>query len=387
MKKIYLDNAATTRVDPEVVAAMNPYFDSIFGNPASKYYEAGRGAMKALDTSREQVATLLNAQSTDEIYFTSCATESNNWVIHNALLGSDKKHLVTSAIEHHAILEPLEFLAKTVGAEFTVLPVDETGIVDPAVLKAAIRDDTALVSIMYANNEIGTTQAIKDLARVAHESGVPFHTDACQAAGKIPLDVEELGVDLLSISGHKFHAPKGIGVLYARRGTRLKAFIHGGGQERRRRAGTSNIPGIVGIAKAAQLAQTHMPTEAPRESALVEKLWTALEREIPQIRRNGNSENRIPNLLSICVVGVEGEAVLGYLDSYGIMVSSGSACASGSLDPSHVLIAIGLPPEIAHGSLRFSLSRETTAADIDEVIKIMPPVVEKVRSMSVSWKG
>ncbi|MBN2711329.1 MAG: aminotransferase class V-fold PLP-dependent enzyme [Planctomycetes bacterium] len=386
-KPIYMDNAATTRLDPEVFAAMEPFFNKHFGNAASKYYQEGRTAHQAMESARGQLAGLLGADDEKEITITSCATESNNWVINSLLLNGTKKHVITSAIEHHAILEPIEFLEKHHGIKATILPVDERGMVSPQLLKDSITDETALVSIMHANNEIGTVLPIRELADIAHEKGVLFHTDACQTVGKIPVKVNELGADFLSLSAHKFHGPKGTGALYIRKGTRLEPFIRGGGQERGRRAGTSNIPSIVGMGKAAELAGKRIESEAPRERELVEKLWQGLNAKMPKIRRNGDPEKRIPNLLNICVAGVEGEAVLGYLDMYGIMVSSGSACTSGSLDPSHVLLAIGLPAEVAHGSIRFSMSHETEASDVERIIEIMPDVVERLRQMSPTWNG
>jgi cysteine desulfurase len=384
---VYLDNAATTRLDPEVLEAMRPYFCDFFGNAASKYYNLGRSALSAMESGREQLAKLLNVADPQELVITSCATESNNWALVSTMLESERKHVVTSAVEHHAILEPIEWLGKKFGIEYTILPVDEFGMVSPEALRETIRDDTALVSIMHANNEIGTAMPIRELAEIAHEKGAIFHTDACQTVGKIPVDVRELGVDMLSLSAHKFHGPKGTGALYIKKGTRLAPFIRGGGQERGKRAGTSNVPSIVGMGKAAELAAGRMSEAVKRESALVEKLWQNLQKAIPEIRRNGHPEKRLPNILNVCVRGAEGEAVLGYLDMYGIMISSGSACTSGSLDPSHVLLALGLPAEQAHGSLRFSMSHETTESDIDRVIEIVPQVVSRVREMSPTWNG
>ncbi|MCC8190160.1 MAG: aminotransferase class V-fold PLP-dependent enzyme [Planctomycetes bacterium] len=381
---IYLDNAATTRVDPVVLEAMLPYFCENFGNAASQYYELGRRARTALDAAREGVAALLGA-APEEIFFTGGATESDNWVIMGTVLAGPKKHVVTSAIEHHAILEPLEWLKKNGLGDYTLLPVDRTGKVDPDDLRRAIRPDTGLVTIMHSNNEIGTIQPIAQLAAVARGAGVLFHTDATQSVGKIPLAVDELGVASLSLTAHKFHGPKGIGALYLRRGTRLAPFIHGGGQEHNRRAGTSNVAGAVGLGKAAELAAGYI-ADGPRQSALIEEIWTGLSAAITKIHRNGDPHDRIPNLLSVCVEGAEGEAILGYLDMFGLEVSSGSACTSGSLDPSHVLLACGVPVELAHGSIRISLSHETTRGDAETLVAKMPEVVARLRSMSVTWK-
>ena len=385
-KLIYLDNAATTRTDPRVVEAMLPYFSEKYGNASSQYYELGRQARAALDESRQKLAELVGATA-DEIFFTAGATESDNWIIQGVVLGGKKKHVVTSSIEHHAVLEPLEWLKKNGYGDFTLLPVDKTGKVDPDDLKKAIRPDTGLVTVMHANNEVGTLQDIPALAAVAHEAGIPFHTDATQTLGKIAVDVAAMGVDALSLSGHKFHGPKGIGALYLKKGTRLAPLLHGGGQERNRRAGTSNVSGAVGMARAAELAGSEYLAASPRQSELVEKAWTALSGSIPKIHRNGHPTDRLPNILSVCVEGAEGEAILGYLDMSGLQVSSGSACTSGSLDPSHVLLACGVPVELAHGSIRISLSHESTDADMAVLAEAMPRVVARLREMSVTWKG
>lgn len=384
-KIIYFDNASTTRVDPRVVEAMTPYFSEKYGNAASQYYELGRQARSALEESRDKLARLIGANS-EEIYFTSGATESNNWVLQGTVLGGKKKHVITSAVEHHAILEPLEWLKKNGYGDVTFLPVDKFGRVDPDELKKAIRPDTGLVSIMHSNNEIGTVMDIPALAEVAHGAGVPFHSDATQSIAKAPVNVDAMGVDFLSLTGHKFHAPKGLGALYMRKGKRVATYMHGGNQENGRRAGTSNVPFAVGIAKAADLAEEYM-THEPRLRKLTEDIWAGLHAAIPKIHRNGHTTERIPNLLSICVEGAEGEAILGYLDMSGIQVSSGSACTSGSLDPSHVLLACGVPVELAHGSIRISLSHETTEEEVAVFLDAMPKVVERLRSMSVTWKG
>ena len=382
---IYLDNAATTRVDPEVMEAMRPYFCEKYGNAASQYYGLGRQSLAALDKARERIAALLGALP-EEIFLTAGATESNNWVIQATALANRKRHIITSAIEHHAVLEPLEWLKKNGYADFTLLPVDGTGRVSPDDLRQAIRPDTGLVTIMHANNEIGTLQPIDRLAAVAREAGIVFHTDACQSAGKMEIDVNRLGVDALSLSAHKFHGPKGIGALYLRKGVRLAPLLHGGNQENRRRAGTSNVPGAVGMGKAAELAASRWLADGPRQAGLVEEIWKNLSGKIKKIRRNGHPDERIPNLLSLCVEGAEGEAILGYLDMSGIQVSSGSACTSGSLDPSHVLLACGIPVELAHGSIRISLSHEIEAEDARRLEAILPDVVARLRAMSVTWK-
>jgi Cysteine sulfinate desulfinase/cysteine desulfurase and related enzymes len=383
-KLVYLDNAATTRVDPAVLEAMLPYFTEKYGNAASQYYTLGRESLAALDAARGQIAKLLNANA-EEIYLTAGATESNNWVLQSIALSGKRKHIITTAIEHHAILEPLEWLKKNGFGDHTILPVDAYGRVDPADLKKAMRDDTGLVTIMHSNNEIGTIQPIAELAAIAKAGGAIFHTDATQSVGKIPVDVKALGVDALSLSAHKFHGPKGIGALYLKKGARLAPFVHGGGQESGRRAGTSNVPGAVGMGKAAELCSGYI-ADGARQFELVEYIWKGLSAAIPKIYRNGDPADRIPNLLSVCVEGAEGEAILGYLDMYGLEVSSGSACTSGSLDPSHVLLACGIPVERAHGSIRVSMSHENTRADADLVIKAMPEVIARLRSMSVTWK-
>lgn len=378
-KLIYLDNAATTRVAPEVVAAMEPYFLDNFHNPATLYRD-GEKAAAAMQAAREQLAGLLGA-SPQEIYYTSGGTESNNWVIKAALLGQEKKHVVTSASEHHAVLDPLKYLHELIGCEVTILGVDGEGRVDPDDLRSALRPDTALVSIMYGNNETGTVQPIAELAAVARAQGVLFHTDAVQAVGKVPLDMKALGVDFLSLSGHKFHGPKGAGALFIRRDATLASFQHGGGQEQGRRAGTNNVPGIVGLGKAAELARASLEAERKKQGELVERLWKKLSDSISGIRRNGHPDFRLPGILNLCVEGVEGEMVLLHLDQRGVQVSSAAACMAGSIEPSYVLAAMGVPAEVARGAVRFSLGRETTAAEIERVIEIMPAVVARLRRM------
>jgi cysteine desulfurase len=391
---IYLDNAATTPVRPEVLAQMLPYFTENFANASAKHYEIGRTARAAVHHARRQIATLLGAElPTDEdqiseIFFTSGATESNNWVLVNAPLATGKKHLITSAIEHHAVLDTCKFMKEKQGCQLTILPVDKWGRVAPEAVEKALTPDTALISIMLANNEIGTLEPLAEIGAMAKKHGVLFHTDAVQAAGKIPLAVEELGVDFLSISGHKFYGPKGVGALYIRRGTKnWPPFMHGGGQERGKRAGTYNVPGIVGIGAAAALAMAEMVTVAAEERELVEKLWQQLRTTVPKCYRNGDPENRLPNILNVRFDGAEGEAILLRLDFCGIQVASGSACSTDSLAPSHVLMALGVPVESAHGSIRFSLGRTTTAAEITAVAAAVAQQVQKIREMSVTWDG
>lgn len=388
---IYLDHAATTRLSEGAFAAMLPFLKEDYGNASAKYYEMGKCARRAVGKARQQVAALLGAQPpidedhASEIVFTSGATESNNWVLKSVLFGKEKRHIVTTSIEHHSVLETAEFLGKN-GCELTVLPVDGQGLVNPDDLRKAMRADTALVSIMLANNEVGTIQPIPEMAKIAHEGGALFHTDAVQAAGKLPLNVQELGVDYLSISGHKFYGPKGVGALYVRKGLRPAPLLHGGGQESHRRAGTINVAGIVGMGQAAQEAQERMEAENLRQRGLVERLWQGLSAAIPKIYRNGHPELRLPNILNVRLDGAEGEAILLRLDMLGIQVASGSACSTDSLEPSHVLLAMGIPQEHAHGSIRFSLGMETTAGDIERVIEIMPKQVQVIREMSVTWE-
>ncbi|MDR0867883.1 MAG: aminotransferase class V-fold PLP-dependent enzyme [Planctomycetota bacterium] len=390
---IYLDNAATTAVRKEVLTAMLPFFSENYGNASAKYYELGKRSRRAVMEARGQVARLLGANDhadedkLPEVFFTSGATESNNWVIQNAPDFTGKKHLITSSIEHHAVLETAEFMAKKRGCALTVAPVDGRGFVNPADIEKAITSDTALISIMFANNEVGTIEPIAAIAAVAKKHGVLFHTDAVQAAGKVPLDVKKLGVDFLSISGHKFYGPKGVGALYISSAVKkFPAWALGGGQEKHRRAGTYNVPGIVGLGKAAELAAAEMAAVDARERELVERLWAGLS-AIPRIYRNGDATERLPNILNVRFDGAEGEAILLRLDRQGIQVASGSACSTDSLEPSHVLLALGVPTESAHGSIRFSLGRETTAADIDQTIAITAQQVKIIRDMSVTWDG
>ena len=381
MKTIYLDNAATTQTYPEVLDAMLPFFTEHYGNPSSIYSFAGE-AGKAVDEARRTIASAIGADAS-EIYFTGGGSESDNWALKATAeaYASKGKHIITSKIEHHAILHTCEWLAKY-GIEVTYLDVDENGLVSPEALKAAIRPDTILVSIMTANNEIGTIEPIAELGRIAHEAGALFHTDAVQAFGHIPINVDEMNIDMLSASGHKFNGPKGIGFMYIRKGVKIRSFIHGGSQERSRRAGTHNVPGIVGMAKAASLAVEQMNERMAYETKLRDHLIERVLHEIPYVRLNGHRTNRLPNNANFCFRFIEGESMLILLDQNGICGSSGSACTSGSLDPSHVLLAIGLPHEIAHGSLRLTLSEKTTMEDIDFTVDKLKEIIERLRSMS-----
>ena len=380
MNHIYMDNAATTAVSPAVLEKMLPYFTEVYGN-ASSIHGTGRDARRALEEARRKVAQALNCKP-NEVYFTSGGSESDNWAIKGTAFAQRKKgnHIITSAIEHHAVLHTCQWLEKQ-GFTVTYVPVDEFGQVNPADIEAAITDQTILISIMAANNEIGTLQPIKEIAAIAHQHHVLFHTDAVQAVGAIPVDVQDIGCDMLSLSAHKFHGPKGVGVLYIKQGTRIDNFMHGGAQERGKRATTENIPGIVGLAEAITLATQNLAEKSARIAGLRDQLIDGLT-ALPYVRLNGHRTNRLPNNCNISIRFVEGEALLLRLDLAGIAASSGSACTSGSLDPSHVLLAIGLPHEIAHGSLRFSLSDTTTQEEVDYVLKTLPGIVEVLRSMS-----
>lgn len=380
-KLIYLDNAATTKVLPAVLDEMLPYFSETYGNPSAVYCFASK-AKSAVDKARDSVADLIGAKS-EEIYFTGGGSESDNWALKATAeaYASKGKHIITSKIEHHAILHTAAWLEKQ-GYEVTYIDVDEDGVVKLDELEAAIRPDTILISIMAANNEIGTIQPIKEIGEIAKKHGVLFHTDAVQAFGHIPINVDEMNIDMLSASGHKIHGPKGIGVMYIRKGVKIRSFIHGGAQERQRRAGTHNVPGIVGIGKAAELASENMDKIMKQESELRDYMIKRVLDEIPYTRLNGHKTERLPNNVSFCFRFIEGESLLILLDQSGICASSGSACTSGSLDPSHVLLAIGLPHEIAHGSLRISMSEETTREDIDYTVDKLKGIVERLRSMS-----
>ena len=378
---IYLDNAATTQVKKEVVDAMLPYFTENYGNPSSVYKFASR-SKEAVAGARDIIAKSLNTNASD-IYFTAGGTESDNWALKaTARAYKNKgKHIITSKIEHHAILHTCDFLEEE-GYEVTYIDVDENGVIKLDELEKAIREDTILISVMFANNEIGTIQPIKEIGKIAKEHNVLFHTDAVQAYGHINIDVEELNIDMLSASGHKINGPKGIGFLYIRKGLKLKSFIHGGAQERRRRAGTENVPGIVGFGKAVEIAMNNMEERINKEVALRDRLIDEVLKKVPYTRLNGHRTNRLPNNANFSFQFVEGESLLIMLDMKGICGSSGSACTSGSLDPSHVLLAIGLPHEIAHGSLRLTLSEENTEEEIDFVVNEVASIVERLRNMS-----
>ena len=382
MQKVYLDNAATTKVWDEVVEAMLPYFTEYFGNPSSLHLFA-REAGKGLDTARAQVAKALNAKP-EEIIFTGGGSESDNMVLRGIPEAYKKKgkHVITSAVEHHAVLHTLEAMEKEGRVEVTYLPVDEYGMVTAEQVEKAIRPDTVLVSIMFANNEVGTIMPIEQIGETCKKHGVLFHTDAVQAVGHVPVDVEKMHIDLLSLSGHKFHGPKGVGALYVRKGVRIPALILGGAQERRKRAGTENVPGIVGMGKAIELATAELEDNAAKMKVLRDRLIFGIPARIPDVKLNGHPTERLPNNVNFSIRFIEGESILLMLDLNGIAASSGSACTSGSLDPSHVLLAMGLSHEVAHGSLRLTLSEFTTPEEIDYVLDTLPPIVEKLRAMS-----
>lgn len=382
---IYADNAATTKVSEPVLEAMLPYFTEEYGN-ASSIYALGRNAKKALETARESIAASIGAQPS-EIYFTSCGSESDNWAIRSVcerLAAKGQKHIVTSVFEHHAVLHTCQALEK-LGFEVTYLPVYENGIVKTEDVRNAIREDTALVTIMYANNEIGTIQPIEEIAAICREKNVIFHTDAVQAVGHVKIDVHAQGIDMLSISGHKIHAQKGIGALYVRKGIPMTNLIFGGAQERNRRAGTENIPAIMGLAKAMELANTDIEERAEKTSRLRDRLIDGLLK-LPRTRLNGDRVKRLPGTVNVSIEGIEGESLLLMLDMNGICASSGSACTSGSLDPSHVLLSLGLKHEVAHGSLRLSINEETTDEDVDYILEVVPKVVKRLREMSPLWE-
>lgn len=385
MNRIYADNAATTALSPEVLQDMMPYLTTVYGNPSSMY-SIGSEAQKAVELARVDVAEAINALPR-EIFFTSGGSESDNWAIKGvarALKAKGKNHIITSAFEHHAVLHTCDALKKE-GFEITLLDVHSDGLVRPEELEAAIKDTTALVSIMYANNEIGTIQPIEELGAICRRHGVLFHTDAVQAMGNVPIDVKKQNIDLLSMTAHKLHGPKGCGALYIRQGVRPQILIDGGAQERGMRAGTENVAGIVGLASAVKRAKATMEQRTERLTGLRNRLIDSLSK-IERSRLNGDREKRLPGNINMCFEGIEGEALLLRLDLMGICASSGSACTSGSLDPSHVLLAIGLPHEIAHGSLRLSFSDETTEEDIDYIAKCVPQVVNTLRSMSPVWE-
>lgn len=382
MRRVYLDNAATTAVKPEVVQAMLPYFTEYFGNPSSLHGFA-REARAGLDKARAQVAVALNA-TPDEIIFNGGGTEGDNTVLRGVALryAQKGKHIITTAIEHHAILHTAEALKKELGYEITYLPVDEFGRVTAQQVAEAIRPDTILVSIMFANNEVGTIMPIAEIGALCRERGVLFHTDAVQAVGHVPIDVHAMNIDFLSLSAHKFHGPKGVGALYVRKGLRLPSFIYGGGQEKSRRAGTENVPGIVGLGAAIELAVTNIERNNAHMTKLRDMLMDGISASIPEVKLNGHPTERLSNNVNFSIRYIEGEGMLLLLDLNGIAASSGSACTSGSLDPSHVLLAMGLPHEIAHGSLRLTLSDDTTEEDITYVLDVLPKVVQRLRDMS-----
>ena len=381
MRSIYMDHSATTPVDAEVFNTMIPYFNDSYGN-ASSVYSLAQTSRRAVEEARDSVAALFNANPA-EIIFTAGGTEADNQALIGYMTANAKRgnHIITSAIEHHAVLETCSYLEK-MGFEVTLLPVDQYGMVQPASLKKALQPNTIMVSVMHANNEVGTIQPIKELAATAHEAGAVFHTDAVQTAGKIPIDVKDMGIDMLSASSHKLYGPKGAGCLYVRKGIKVASFIHGGGQERKLRAGTENVPGIVGFGKATELARLNMEERAEKLTKLADTLRAGILNNIPDTLPTGHPDERVPGSVSVCFRYVEGESILLMLDSMGIMASSGSACTSGSLDPSHVLLAMGLPHEIAHGSLRLTLGKDNTEDDVNYVIEVLPKIINNLRMMS-----
>ncbi|MFZ3065499.1 MAG: cysteine desulfurase NifS [Nitrospirota bacterium] len=381
MKKVYLDNAATTRPHPKVVEAMQPYFTELFGNPLS-LHSFGQAAKKAIDEAREKIAKLINAKPS-EIIFTSTGTEANNFAIKSAASANQQKgkHIIISGIEHHSVLYSAKAMEK-LGFKTTLLPVDKYGIVDPEDVLKAITPETVLVSVMHSNNEIGTIEPISEISKITKEKGVLLHTDAAMSVGNIPVDVAELGVDMLTMSAHKFYGPKGVGALYVRKGARIVPFIHGGIQEDGRRAGADNVPGIVGMGMAAEIAMEEIPERVKKITPLRDKLIKGLTEKIEHIHVNGHPANRLPGNVNICIDFIEGEAMLLFLIKEGIAASSGSTCTSKALKASHVLLAIGVSDATAQGSLLFTLGRETTEEDIDHVLTVLPPIVERLRAMS-----
>lgn len=385
-RRIYVDNAATTKVAPEVLEAMLPYFSEVYGNPSSIYAE-GREAKKAVENAREQVARAIGAEPR-EIYFTGSGSEADNWAIRSAAKSMKAKgnHIITTAVEHHAVLHTCQALEKE-GFEVTYLPVDEYGMVSPEAVRDAVKDTTILITIMFANNEIGTIMPIREIGRIAREAGVRFHTDAVQAIGMIPIDVADLGIDMLSLTGHKFHGPKGSGALYVRKGVKLASFITGGAQERGRRAGTENVPGIVGLGRAIELATADIPKKAAYLTEIRDAYIKKILDTVPYARLNGHPAQRLPGNANISFSFIEGEGLLLFLDMKGISASSGSACTSGSLDPSHVLLAIGLKHEEAHGSLRTSFDLDNTMEDVERIAEAVKETVERLRSMSPLYEA
>ncbi len=380
---VYLDNAATTKVLPEVIEAMIPYYTEFYGNPSS-FHSFARDAHKGLDDARRTVAKCLNASDPSEIYFTGGGSEGDNMILRGVAYAYRKKgnHIITSKIEHHAILHTLQELANKGLAEVTYLDVDENGLVDPEAVRAAIRPETILVSVMMANNEVGTIEPIKEIGAVCREAGVLFHTDAVQAIGHIPVDVQDMNIDLLTLTAHKFHGPKGVGAVYIKKGVRVPAMITGGGQENKKRAGTENVPGIVGLAKALEIQTENLEANMQKMIALRDKLIAGVEEKIPTVHLNGHRTQRLPNNVNFGIRYIESESILLMLDLKGVAASSGSACTSGSLDPSHVLLAMGISHEAANGSLRMTLSEFTTEEEIDYVLEVLPPIVQRLRDMS-----
>ena len=385
-KKVYLDHNANTPTHPEVVKAMMPYYEKIYGN-ASSLHQFGQEARKAVDEAREKVTNFIGAKP-EEIVFTSGGTEADNFAIKGVAYKNEKrgKHIITSSIEHHAVLNVCKYLEEK-GFKVTFIPVDEYGVVNPDDVKKAITDETILITIMHANNEVGTIQPIEEIGKISKEKGIIFHTDAVQSVGKLKINVDELNVDLLSLSGHKIYGPKGIGVLYIRKGTKIEPLIVGGHHERKRRAGTENVPAIVGLGKAIELASKDMQKENKKIVNLRDKLWNGLRQKIDSVKLNGHPLQRLSNSLNVSFEFVEGESIILNLDLQGIAVSSGSACTSGSLESSHVLKAMGVDPATAQGSIRFSLGRSNTEDDIDCVLKILPEIVSRLRKMSPLYKG
>ncbi len=380
-KLIYMDNSATTKIHPDVLKEMLPYLSEKYGNPSS-IYSIGRESKKALDSARERVSKALNSNP-NEIFFTNGGTESDNWAIKGIAFANESKgkHIISTNIEHHAVLHTLTYLEKN-GFEITYLPVKENGIIDIKDLEKEIRKDTILISVMFANNEIGTIQPIKEIGEIAHKKGIYFHTDAVQAVGNIPIDVEDLNIDLLSLSAHKINGPKGVGALYIRKGVNISNMLHGGGQEMKRRAGTENVAGIVGLGKAIEINTKDIEKKSKYLIELRDYFIERILKTVPDTILNGDPTLRLPGNINVCFKYIEGESILLMLDIKGICASSGSACTSGSLEPSHVLLALGLPHEIAHGSLRLTLSEENTKDDMDYVLETVPPIIEKLRAMS-----
>ncbi|SHE96159.1 cysteine desulfurase NifS [Alkalibacter saccharofermentans] len=381
MQRRYFDYAATTPLDSEVLNEMLPHMKENFGNPSS-VYSYGRDARKVIDDSREKVASIIGAQA-KEIYFTSGGTESDNWAIKGTAFANKDKgnHIITTTVEHHAVLHTCKYLEKH-GYEVTYLPVDEYGLIDLDDLKNSIRENTILITVMFANNEIGTIQPIAEIGKIAKENKVLFHTDAVQALGSVDIDVKDLGVDLMSISGHKIYGPKGIGALYVRKGVKIDNLIHGGAQEKKKRGGTENTPAIAGFAKACEMAQSTLTDQIKQATELRDYMIKGILDSIPEVKLNGHPEKRLPGNVNVSIRYIEGESILLSLDLIGIAASSGSACTSGSLDPSHVLLAIGLSHEIAHGSLRFSIGKYTTKEEVDFVLDKLPGIIQRLRDMS-----